>query len=235
MPIRACLFDFDGTLADSMWVWEGIGRRFLSDRGLPPDEGLTGYLALGGLRAGATGLVRRYGLDEDPAAILEGWLAFASRQYATRVELKPGVEDFLRSLRAVGVRASIATAQERGPLLATLERCGAAGLFDAVVVCSDVCDTGKATPAVYLHAAETLGAAPAECAVFEDVAGAAEIARSAGFHVVGVADAGPQQDRRRLMAACDAFVEGFEGLDAGFLSGFGEKLPRMASERMGVQ
>ena len=225
MPIKACIFDFDGTLADSMWVWEEIARRFLEDRGLPPDEKLTGYLAVNGLAAGAQGLVVRYGLDEYPEALLADWIVFAGERYACDVALKPGARDFLESLHAAGVRISTATAQERGPLLAALERNGVSRLFDEIVVCSDACSTGKATPAVYLRASRLLGAAPSECAVFEDVAAAAEVARSAGFRVVGVADPGPQQDRARLERACDAFIEGFEGLDTEFLGVLGRSNP----------
>ena len=220
MPIRACIFDFDGTLADSMWVWEEIGQRFLSDRGLPPDDGITEYLAINGLGAGAKGLVERYQLAEDPEEILADWLDFASGRYESQVMLKPGAKEFLNSLHAAGIRITTATAQELGPLVAALRLNEVLELFDAVVVCSDVTSTGKATPAVYHYAADRLGVCPSECVVFEDVAAAAAVASSAGFFTAGVADSGPQQDRDRLVAVCDEFIEGFEGIDAGFLAAF---------------
>lgn len=221
MVIKACIFDFDGTLADSMWVWEETVRRFLAKRDHPFEEDALNRLAVHGLRKGAEDFVSRYGLDEDPDEVLGSWLEFANQMYAEQVDLKPGASELLVSLRAAGVGIATATAQEHGPLEEALRRNGVESLFDELVVCSDVCKTGKTTSVVYLEAAKRLDVAPSDCLVFEDVADAAEVAKDAGFAVAGVADEGPQQDRAALEEVADVFFDSFEGLGADSLRRFG--------------
>ena len=212
MRVKACIFDFDGTLADSMWVWEEVVRRFLVEHGLPFGVDALSRLAVHGLRKGAEDFVSQYRLDENPDKVLRSWLKYANRMYAERVDLKPGAFEFLLALRSQGIGIAIATAQEHGPLEEALLRNGVMDLFDELVVSSDVCETGKTTPAVYLEAANRLGVISSDCLVFEDVAAAAKVAKDAGFAVAGIADKGPQQNRAALEKVVDFFIESFEGL-----------------------
>lgn len=212
MTIKACLFDFDGTLGDSMWVWDSLGDTFTEARDLKKFDGFSELLAVYGLKEGPKELLRRYQLDEDPNKVLAEWLAFAAEKYATEVPFKPNAMAFLAQLRNEGVKTAIATAQRRKPLEEAIENNNASELFDVVLVCDEVTDTGKTTPAVYLAAAEMLGVQPEECIVFEDVAKAAEQAHRGGMRVVGVRDDHAQQNREELIKEADLFIEDFEEL-----------------------
>ena len=212
MAIKACVFDFDGTLGDSMWVWDALGDVFTEARGLKKFDGFSELLAVYGLKEGPKELLRRYELDEDPQQVLAEWLAFAAQKYATEVPFKPCAKEYLAQLRESGIKTAVATAQRRKPLEAAIENNNAAGLFDLVLVCDEVTDTGKTTPAVYLAAAQMLGVQPQECVVFEDVSKAAVQAHRGGMRVVGVSDDHAQQNRAELIEEADLFIEGFEEL-----------------------
>jgi HAD superfamily hydrolase (TIGR01509 family) len=209
VAVRACIFDFDGTLADSMWVWTAIGKEFIEEFNVEPFEGFSERLAQLGLEAGAVYFVERYGLEIAPADLTAHWVAEANMKYATEVWLKPNAEEFLENLKAAGIQVAVATAQQRSPLEAALTNNGVLELFDAVVPCDEVTDTGKSTPEIYLATARMLGLDPSECIVFEDVLGPAEQAHIGGFRVVGVYDDSPAQDHDALRAECDAFIENY--------------------------
>ena len=212
MVLKACIFDFDGTLGDSMWVWEAVIGEFFERCGVQPAVDDMERLAQLGMARGAAEFVERYRLEQTPQQVIAEWLAAARRKYAADVRLKPGAREFLQQLRRRGVKTGIATAQERETLMMALENEGALTLLDVVLTCDEVCSTGKSTPEVYWEAARRLGVQPAECLVFEDVLGPAQQAHAGGFGVVGVRDDSPAQDSEALRAEADDFVSSFTEL-----------------------
>ena len=212
MALKACIFDFDGTLGDSMWVWESVIAEFFAARGVDPEHDAMAQLAQLGMVAGAQCFVQHYRLNESPEQVCACWLAAAREKYATAVKLKPGARAFLLLLRQHGVKTAVATAQERQTLLLALEHEEALPLLDEVLTCDEVCQSGKSTPAVYWETARRLGAEPSDCLVFEDVAGPAAQAHAGGFGVVGVRDASPAQDHEALATEADAMIEDYREL-----------------------
>ena len=212
MVLKACIFDFDGTLGDSMWVWEAVIGEFFERCGVQPAVDDMERLAQLGMARGAAEFVERYRLEQTPQQVIAEWLAAARRKYAADVRLKPGAREFLQQLRRRGVKTAIATAQERETLMMALENEGALPLLDVVLTCDEVCSTGKSTPEVYWQAARRLGVQPAECLVFEDVLGPAQQAHAGGFGVVGVRDDSPAQDSEALRAEADDFISSFTEL-----------------------
>lgn len=212
MALKGCIFDFDGTLGDSMWVWEAVITEFFAERAVELDPDAMAQLAQLGMVVGAQAFVQRYQLDETPEQVCACWLAAAREKYAKDVKLKPGAREFLLQLRELGVKTAIATAQERQTLLLALEHEEALPLLDEVLTCDEVCQSGKSTPAVYWETARRLGAEPSACLVFEDVAGPAAQAHAGGFGVVGVRDASPAQDHEALAAEADAMIEDYREL-----------------------
>ena len=131
--LKACIFDFDGTLGDSMWVWEAVIGEFFERRGVQPAADDMERLAQLGMARGAAEFVERYRLEQTPQQVIAEWLAAARRKYAADVRLKPGAREFLQQLRRRGVKTGIATAQERETLMMALENEGALPLLDVVL------------------------------------------------------------------------------------------------------
>ena len=209
MPVRACIFDFDGTLADSMWVWEALGAEFCERAGIELEGGFCSRLAQLGLENASRVFVDECGLDESPDELFAHWLAIVSEKYATKVLLKPGAREFLCALAARGIRLAVATANQPGPLRLALANNDVDDLFEVALSADEVTDKGKSTPEVYLAAAARLGISVEECLVFEDVLGPAQQAHHGGFRVVGVYDDSTAQDHDALRAETDAFIESY--------------------------
>ena len=98
-------------------------------------------------------------------------------------EVLPGAEDFLRSLRAAGIRTALGSASKNA--MTILDRLQLTPLFDAIVDGTKVAKA-KPDPEVFLRGAEALGVAPAECVVFEDAEAGIEAAIAGGMRCVGI-------------------------------------------------
>lgn len=211
---KAFIFDFDGTLADSMWVWSEVDMEFARRRGLDFTKEDSEVIAALGFEGTAKWLLERFGLDESVESLIAEWYSIAEESYANDVALKPGAKAFVARLKELGYPVAIASSLDRRLLEAALVNNGALDLFDAIVVCDEVTDKGKSTPIVYQETAKKLGVCLEDCAVFEDVAMAARSAKAGGAFVVGMRDENPQQALGELQAAADAFYGSFEPLVA---------------------
>lgn len=206
------IFDFDGTIADSMHVWAWVDREFMSRHGFvePPEYG--SRLAELGFDQGAVYTADLFGMSESPQDIKDEWNALAQEQYASNVFLKPGCRRYLESLRELDtVKMAIATTLTTPLLEAALELNGITGLFDAVVT-SSVVNVAKSKPDVYLHAAGKIDRSPTSCVVFEDITPGIRSAKSVGMTAVGVYDSHNGQNLSDLQDAADAVIESFEEL-----------------------
>lgn len=206
----AAVFDFDGTLADSAHIWRRVDEVFFATRGLPFDEDAAATISTLGFDAGARWCVGRYRLREEPEVIAAEWRRLGCALYETEVTLRPGAEAYLRALRERGVRLAVATSNDPR-VLRSMRHVDVDALFDAVVCSCDV-TRGKDHPDIYLEAARQLGAAPADCAVFEDILPGVRAAGGAGMATVAVRTPDPRQPADELRAAADLWLEGWEGL-----------------------
>lgn len=207
--VRGAIFDLDGTLFDSMWIWDEIDRRFLAKRGipLPPD-----YIAVMNtlhFAEAADYTVARFSLQETPADLMREWNEMARDAYANEIGLKAGARDFLLALRARRISLAIATSCTPDLYMPVLRRENIEDLFCHIVTTQEV-PRGKAFPDIYIETARRMGLSPQECAVFEDVPQALAAAKRGGFFTVGVADEGAGADRDKARAESDVFIESFD-------------------------
>ena len=100
--VDAIIFDFDGTLADSMWVWNEVDLQFFAKRNIPFDREYVESFAVLGFEAGADFAVENFHLDERPEDIIAEWKAAALDSYSTQVMLKPGAREYLKYCKSCG-------------------------------------------------------------------------------------------------------------------------------------
>ena len=207
---KAAIFDLDGTLLDSMGVWQEVDRVFLERRGIPLPDDYAAAIAPMGFPAAAEYTKKRFSLPEDEETIMTEWHTLAVDAYANEVGLKHGVLEYLSSLRRRRIPFAAATASQAEFYLPALRRLGIADWFSSVTEISEV-SRGKGNPDIYLRAAEKLGYAVEDCAVFEDIVPGVRGATAGGFYTVAVYDehcANPEL----LQAICDRYIYSFSEL-----------------------
>lgn len=184
--LKAAIFDLDGTLLDSMNIWQKVDRTFLARRNLSLTPDYTEALQTLHFPEAARYTKSRFSLPESEEEIIGEWMSLTEEAYRT-VPLMPFAKEYLLFLAERNVRLGIATSSDRRLFLPALAHHGIDKLFSAVVTVTDV-SRGKEFADVYLKTAELLGVSPEQCAVFEDVPQAACAARSGGFFTVMIAN-----------------------------------------------
>jgi len=189
IPFKAALFDLDGTLLDSMYVWHRVDELFFQSRKLCMPEDYGRALAGKSYRESAEYTIERFGLDEKWEDIVAEWTRMSRNEYANHVKLKPGALKYLRILKRAGIKLAIATALPPDLYRLTLEHHGITDMFDALCSTNDVGGRGKISGEVYMLAAKSLGVRPEECAVFEDVLEGIQGAKKVGMRAYCMKDA----------------------------------------------
>lgn len=185
--IEGAVFDLDGTLLDSSWVWENVDEKFLGDRGFQvPDDYVDEISPLGAERA-AVYTIERFGLNEDKDDIVREWIEMAKKEYATEVVCKPYAKEFLEELHKLNIKMAVATSSDRELFMKTLEREGILKYFEKIVTVDEV-ERGKGYPDIYEEAARRIKVNPHKCLVFEDILAGVTGASLGEFNVVAVFD-----------------------------------------------
>lgn len=208
MNFRAAIFDLDGTLLDSMDVWEKIDIKFLQKRGLIPPTGYVKEICARSFEEAAEYTIKLFGLTESIDQIIDEWNNMAISEYATNVRLAPFAEKYIYQLKRMGIKLAIATGLPKELYYPCLANNKIHALFD--VICStDQGTRGKEYPDIFQLAARQLGVETTSCIVFEDVFPAIKSAKQAGMTVFGIYDKYSADDRERIMAIADGYLMNF--------------------------
>ncbi|MDR2364188.1 MAG: HAD family phosphatase [Spirochaetaceae bacterium] len=181
------VFDLDGTLIDSMHVWDHLCRDWLLAQGKKPEADLERAIETMTVTQSAEYVRRRYGFDLSPKEIISRWEGMALGAYETTVALKQETAALARELYGRGRALAVVTSCFPAACEAVLRRHGLGELFPAVLY-TDEAPRDKRFPDIWLAAAERLGLAPASCIVFEDAYYALRGVRAAGMAFAAVYD-----------------------------------------------
>lgn len=185
--IKGAIFDFDGTLVDSMFIWDTFGEDYLRTLGKEPKENLTETFKTFTLEQAAEYYREHYGVTLSVGEIVDGVNEMVAEIYRTKVTLKEGVLEFLRDLQCKGVKMCVATVTDRPIVEEVLHKLGIRDFFTEIFTCAEV-GHNKETPHIYRAALEALGTKKDETVVFEDALHALMTAKNDGFPVAAVYD-----------------------------------------------
>lgn len=209
--IKAVIFDLDGTLVDSMWIWKGIDIEYLGRFNIAIPDDLQTSIEGMSFSETATYFKERFSIEDSVEKIKNDWNQMAMHYYETKVRLKPGADKFLNYLKEKDIKLGIATSNSRVLVNTVLEALHIKHFFDDVITSCDV-SAGKPSPFIYLQSAKNIEVEPNECLVFEDVPMGIIAGKSAGMKVCAVEDEFSANMKKEKISLSDYFINDYHQL-----------------------
>lgn len=209
--IKAVIFDLDGTLVDSMWMWKSIDMEYLAAKKVSIPEDLEAFqdeLEGMGFTETAKFFKERFQIEDSLEEIKETWLLMSREKYCHEVPLKPGALEFLKELKKRKISVGISSSNSRELIAEVLKAHNIEAYFDCITTCCEV-PKSKTAPDVYLKTAQGLGAAPEDCLVFEDVPMGILAGKRAGMKVCAIEDAYSKKQERQKRELADWYVQDY--------------------------
>lgn len=185
--VKAVIFDMDGTLIDSMWVWAQIDIDFLGARGLEVPSNLQKEIEGLSFEQTADYFLKTFPLDMSRDELMQIWVDMCYDAYREKVTYKTGAFEFLKYLKEKGIKTGIATSNARELVELVGNSLGFLPYIDSIATSEDV-PNGKPQPDIYLYVAKNLNVEPKNCLVFEDVPNGIRAGNAAGMKTCAVWD-----------------------------------------------
>lgn len=210
--VKAVIFDLDGTLVDSMWMWKDIDVEFLDRYHLSVPKGLQQYIEGMSFSETAQYFKERFQLPDSVEEIKQTWNDMAKEKYLNQVPLKKGALEFLKYIQAKGMKAGIATSNSIELVKLIVQKHNLEEYFQSIRTSCEVAK-GKPSPDIYLLVAKDLGAVPEECFVFEDIPYGIMAGKNAGMKVCAVYDAYSEMVKEKKLELADYYIESFHEIE----------------------
>lgn len=209
--IEAVIFDLDGSLADSMWIWSAIDMEYLGRFGIKPPPDLQHLI--GGRSFSETALFFKeiFSIPDEIEQIKADWNRMAWDKYSYDVKLKEGAYAFIKLCIEKKIKLGIATSNSRELVENFVSVHDLNAHFDCIMTGCDVAK-GKPAPDIYLAVANELGVASEKCLVFEDIIPGIMAGKAAGMRVCAVYDAASKAQDEEKRAAADYYIHDFREL-----------------------
>lgn len=205
------LFDFDGTLVDSMPTYVGLMLRILDENGVSYGEDLVKIITPLGFIYTAKYFREKLGMEMAEEDIIALMRRYATYEYTHNIPAKANVIPVLKELKAQGADLNVLTASPHTSLDPCLKRLGIWDLFSHVWSCDDF-GTNKSDPHIYRLAADKMGVKVEDVWFLDDNINADKTAKQAGMKVCGVFDDSSADCVDEMKAVCDRYIYDFEEL-----------------------
>ena len=209
--MQTFLFDFDGTLVDSMPTFASLMIRILDERGISYGEDIVKIITPLGYGGAAKYFREALGVTDSEEELVGRMNEYALYEYTYNIPAKEGVSEALMKMKEMGYSLNVLTASPHVVLDPCLKRLGLYGIFDNVWSCEDFATT-KANPEIYIRAAERIGVPVGDVIFVDDNIGAVTASMKAGAYGVGIYDKSGEDFTEEFKSTADEYVYGFDEL-----------------------
>lgn len=204
--VEGIIFDVDGTILDSMGIWDDAGEIYLNSLGIEPENNLGKILFSMSMREGAEYLKKTYGLKSNISEIVDGINNTIFQFYENDVLLKNGMLEFLQYMKDRAVPMTVATTSDRIVIEAAFQRLKIEKYFMKIFTSSEI-GKGKNEPDIYFAAADFMGTNIENTWVAEDAIHAIKTAKNAGFKTIGIYDDSSREVQEEIKKVSDLYIE----------------------------
>lgn len=209
--IDAVIFDVDGTIADSMWMWKQIDIEYLDRFGIPLPDDLQKNIEGMSFRETAHYFKEHFLIPDSIEKMMADWNEMASHKYRYEIPLKEGALEFMKQCKKKGLLLGIVTSNSVELFSDLLTAHKLENMFDVIITGSDGLK-GKPAPDMYLEAAKRLSVDVSKCLVFEDIIPGILAGKRAGMKVCAIDDVYSKDVLLEKKKESDFFIDSFEDI-----------------------
>lgn len=210
--MKGAIFDLDGTLLDSMWLWESLAENYLLSIGIKPPKNLSESLKDLTLREASIYIKKRFNIKKTFEEINEDMEKLLADFYGNHLQLKPYVLDILKEFNNKKIKMAIATATDEHLVSMALNRHGIKEYFEFIQTAENV-GLSKSQPKFFEMAINRIGLKSEEVWVFEDALHCIVSAKKVGLKIVAVKDKSALDNLEEIKRMADIFIEDFSQLE----------------------
>jgi len=204
--MKNIIFDMDGTLLDSMRMWESLGSIYLIQKGITPPEGIKEIIEAKTLDESAEYFIEELHIDGTVRSVVDEIIAIISNKYRNDLDMKPNMKELVLEEYANGSRMCILTTTARELAVAAMRRIGILDCFEEIFT-PDELKLSKRTPDIFIKTCDIMGFEPSSTIVYEDALYAAKSAKGAGCHLIAVYDSMNSKDWPEIRRLADETIE----------------------------
>ncbi len=210
MKYNEYLFDFDGTLVDSMPTFVSIMLKILDENNIKYEEDIVKIITPLGY-IGTANYFKKLGVPLSEEEMVQLMNKYAYNEYVYNISAKENVISVLKELKKRGANLNVLTASPHSVLDPCLKRIGIYDLFTNLWSCDDF-STTKADPIIYVNAAKKIGQPIENILFLDDNYNADKTAKSAGMSVCGVFDKSSAEYENDIKNIADHYIYDFSEL-----------------------
>ena len=205
------LFDFDGTLVDSMPNYVATMLRILDENQISYPDDIVKIITPLGSGGTARYFIEELGLKMEVAQVRALMGKYILDAYLHTIPAKAHVIEALKELKQRGASLNVLTASPHVVLDPCLKRLGMWDLFDNIWSCEDF-GTTKTDPEIYRQAAQRMNTTVEKVLFLDDNYNADKAAKDAGALVCGVYDASSENYVEEIKSVSDFYIYDFTQL-----------------------
>ncbi len=209
---KLVIFDFDGTIVDSMWAWDALGRETLEENSLAPLPDYEKVIRTMSVPDFSRFLSEKYPSLAPADKLMEKWHAKMVYNYFNRVKLKEGIVEFLEYLKSSGVTVYLASATHYDVLIRAVEHFGLEKYFDYILTEERV-GVSKREPKIYLMCAQQAECKLESIYLFEDASHAVKTAKNIGVNVCALSDYSMRECVDEIRSVADMYIDDFTDIE----------------------
>lgn len=210
--MEGAIFDLDGTLIDSLYVWDILAYNYLRSLGYSPARDLVRDFQHMNLEESSDYMIEKFKIPMSRSDFIRGMEELLAYYYSQVFKEKRGAVAYVKKLYNQGVKLCIATSSQKNLALMVLERLGILHCFDFIQTESD-CLLSKREEDFFKLALERLGTDLKRTWIYEDSYYSMICGKALGCKIVGIRDEYQLEDWDKIEDLVDIFVDDYIELE----------------------